>query len=106
MTADEARDDTTSGKVDAPATGLGTALRGLVPPVSGFGLPIGCGLFGAPSWVVCVLGALGFAVFALQIVFPQESADRLAWWRDRRRSRERVAARRAEAARSEDDRPW
>lgn len=99
MTADETKDDTTNGKADASATGLATALKGLASPMSGFGLPIGCGLFGAPPWVVCALGTLGFTVFALQIVFPQESADRLAWWRDRRRSRERIAARRAEVSR-------
>ncbi|MFF7953971.1 hypothetical protein [Streptomyces griseorubiginosus] len=45
-------------------------------------------LTGAPWWMAapafgCL--ALGLGVVALQSVFPQESAHRLAWWRDRRR---------------------
>jgi hypothetical protein len=33
--------------------------------------------------MVCVLASLAYG--ALQAVFPQRSADRLAWWADRRR---------------------
>ncbi|MEU1596617.1 hypothetical protein ABZ468_28130 [Streptomyces sp. NPDC005708] len=45
-------------------------------------------LAGAPWWLAaaafgCLV--LGLGVVALQSVFPQESAHRLAWWRDRRR---------------------
>ncbi|MDX3364088.1 hypothetical protein ACIBWG_32460 [Streptomyces griseoaurantiacus] len=42
----------------------------------------------APWWqAAAAFGclALGLGVVALQSVFPQESAHRLAWWRDRRR---------------------
>ncbi|MET7542230.1 hypothetical protein [Streptomyces sp. NPDC005507] len=45
---------------------------------------------GAPWWqAATAFGclALGLGVVALQSVFPQESAHRLAWWRDRRRHR-------------------
>ncbi|MFG3016122.1 hypothetical protein ACGFZB_37875 [Streptomyces cinerochromogenes] len=44
-------------------------------------------LTGAPWWLaVAAFGCLvlGLVVIALQSVFPQESAHRLAWWRDRR----------------------
>ncbi|MFD7186133.1 hypothetical protein ACFRAI_43185 [Streptomyces sp. NPDC056637] len=47
-------------------------------------------LTGAPWWLaVTAFGclALGLGVVALQSVFPQESAHRLAWWRDRRHHR-------------------
>ncbi|MFE7034580.1 hypothetical protein ACFU9Y_30145 [Streptomyces sp. NPDC057621] len=45
-------------------------------------------LTGAPWWLAATAFgclALGLGVVALQTVFPQESAHRLAWWRDRRR---------------------
>jgi hypothetical protein len=41
--------------------------------------------FGAPYWAVALFLALGLAVACLWIVFPQDSADKLAWWRERRR---------------------
>ncbi|MEW2436009.1 hypothetical protein AB0952_17920 [Streptomyces caniferus] len=47
-------------------------------------------LTGAPWWrTAAAFGCLGLGlvVIALQSVFPQESAHRLAWWRDRRRQR-------------------
>ena len=47
-------------------------------------------LTGAPWWMAATAFgclALGLGVVALQSVFPQESAHRLAWWRDRRRHR-------------------
>ncbi|MEU4896123.1 hypothetical protein AB0B12_25725 [Streptomyces sp. NPDC044780] len=47
-------------------------------------------LTGAPWWLAATAFAclaLGLGVVALQSVFPQESAHRLAWWRDRRRHR-------------------
>ncbi|MFG3660924.1 hypothetical protein [Streptomyces sp. NPDC047706] len=47
------------------------------------------GIFDAPWWVSvpCLGAAAGLS--ALRTVFPQNSADRLAWWRDRRRHQER-----------------
>lgn len=47
-------------------------------------------LTGAPWWLAATAFgclALGLGVVALQSVFPQESAHRLAWWRERRRYR-------------------
>jgi len=41
-------------------------------------------LVGAPPWCVIACLALSLALGALQVVFPQESADRLAWWTGRR----------------------
>lgn len=42
-------------------------------------------MIGAPWWarVICVVAGLAYG--SLQAVFPQCSADRLAWWTDRRR---------------------
>jgi membrane protein implicated in regulation of membrane protease activity len=48
-------------------------------------------LAGAPWWmaVIAFLWLLcALVVVLVQLVFPQESADRLAWWRDRRRYRQ------------------
>ena len=49
---------------------------------------VAAALAGAPWWIT--VGAYGCFVLALivvvvQTIFPQESADRLEWWRDRRR---------------------
>ena len=44
-------------------------------------------LASAPWWLAGIAFAcfaLSLAVVAIQSVFPQESAHRLAWWRDRR----------------------
>ncbi|MFB6984650.1 hypothetical protein ACNPQN_39115 [Streptomyces sp. NPDC056297] len=52
--------------------------------------PLVVALTGAPWWMAATAFgclALGLGVVALQSVFPQESAHRLAWWRDRRRHR-------------------
>lgn len=40
---------------------------------------------GAPYWADALSLALGLAVVCLWIVFPQDSADKVAWWRERRR---------------------
>lgn len=45
-------------------------------------------LVGSPWWLTAIAFgcfALALVVAAVQSVFPQESAHRLAWWRDRRR---------------------
>ncbi|MFI6415397.1 hypothetical protein [Streptomyces sp. NPDC050585] len=39
---------------------------------------------GAPAWMVVVCLGLSLSLGALQVVFPQESADKLSWWRNRR----------------------
>jgi hypothetical protein len=44
-------------------------------------------LAGAPWWIA----ALVLIVALVQTIFPQNSSDRLEWWRDRRRHR-RLAA--------------
>jgi hypothetical protein len=45
---------------------------------------------GTPWWVkaVCIVAGFGYAI--VQAVFPQHSADRLAWWEDRRLHKERL----------------
>jgi len=45
---------------------------------------------GAPWWVIVVVAVSASVVGVVQLVFPQDSHDRLDWWRDRRRHRERV----------------
>lgn len=37
-----------------------------------------------PWWAGFLLAALGLLALCLRIVFPQDSPDKLAWWRDRR----------------------
>jgi hypothetical protein len=44
-------------------------------------------LTGAPWWAQFALAALALLAVCLRIVFPQDSSDKLAWWRDRRRKR-------------------
>jgi hypothetical protein len=42
---------------------------------------------GGPWWAEFCLAALALLTVCLRIVFPQDSPDKLAWWRDRRRTR-------------------
>jgi hypothetical protein len=44
---------------------------------------------GAPWWALFLLGLAALVVILVSVVFPQESAHRLAWWRDWRRTRKR-----------------
>lgn len=39
-------------------------------------------------WSLCLLTVLGFATVCLQIVFPQDSRDKLAWWSERWRTKQ------------------
>lgn len=45
------------------------------------GSQAGVRLAGGPWWAVLVLAVLGLAAACLRIVFPQDSPDRLSWWR-------------------------
>jgi len=47
---------------------------------------------GGPWWAEFALAALVLLTTCLRIVFPQDSPDKLAWWRDRRRTRRRGTA--------------
>lgn len=51
--------------------------------------PIGYRLAGGPWWAEFALVALAMLAICLRIVFPQDSPDKLAWWRDRRLTRQR-----------------
>ena len=42
---------------------------------------------GGPWWAEFALAAFLLLTVCLRIVFPQDSRDKLAWWRDRRRTR-------------------
>lgn len=42
---------------------------------------------GGPWWAEFCLAALALLTVCLRIVFPQDSPDKLAWWRDRWRTR-------------------
>jgi hypothetical protein len=46
-----------------------------------------------PWWAAFLLAALGLLALCLRIVFPQDSPDKLAWWRDRWRKRRHVGTR-------------
>ncbi|MCZ7430159.1 hypothetical protein [Streptomyces sp. WMMC1477] len=45
---------------------------------------------GMPWPIVALLGIATLALTALRTVIPQHSRDRLIWWQDRRRHRERL----------------
>ncbi|WP_217547678.1 hypothetical protein [Streptomyces sp. GbtcB6] len=58
-----------------------TALSG----AGGLGGVLVSHLAGAPWWAIIGCIVLLLVVVGVQSVFPQDSADRLAWWKDRRR---------------------
>ncbi|MFD5516297.1 hypothetical protein [Streptomyces sp. NPDC127066] len=64
-------------------------MANLVPATVGSVSGLAAALVGAPWWapVLCLVLALGVTV--VQIVFPQDSTDRLAWWTDRREHKQR-----------------
>jgi hypothetical protein len=62
---------------------------GLVPGVAILGSQAGLRAVGAPWWILCLLSTLGLAAACLQIVFPQDSPDKVAWWSERRRTQRR-----------------
>jgi hypothetical protein len=64
------------------------AMRSTLSGAGGFGGTMVSHMAGAPWWAITVCVVLVLGVVALQSVFPQDSADRLAWWTDRRRYRE------------------
>ena len=46
---------------------------------------------GGPWWAEFALAALVLLTVCLRIVFPQDSPDKLAWWRDRGHQPDAVA---------------
>jgi hypothetical protein len=50
---------------------------------------IGYRVVGGPWWAEFVLVTLAMLAVCLRIVFPQDSPDKLAWWRDLRLTRQR-----------------
>ena len=48
---------------------------------------VGHQMTGVPWWAEFGLAAFLLLTVCLRIVFPQDSRDKLAWWRDRRRTR-------------------
>ena len=51
-------------------------------------------LAGGPWWAAFLLAVLGLVVVGVRIVFPQDSPDKLALWREKlRRDRRRVRSR-------------
>lgn len=47
--------------------------------------------YGWPWWAVLLLALFGAVALVLRAVLPQDSGDRVKWWRDLLRHRERVA---------------
>ncbi len=73
-------------------------VQGVVSGVVGLSAPAAAVAAHAPWWAVIALSALSLAVTGLQTCLPQDSGDRLAWWKDRRRHRERLLRHAAEEA--------
>ncbi|WP_329112881.1 hypothetical protein [Streptomyces sp. NBC_01465] len=63
---------------------LGISAASSVPPAA-------LAVSGAPWWALLVATLPGAMALMLQSVFPQNSQDRLEWWRDRRRHREHLS---------------
>jgi len=63
--------------------------RNFAPGLAILGSQVGSRAVDAPWWSFCLLGVLGLAAVCLQIVFPQDSPDKLAWWRERRSTKQR-----------------
>ena len=62
---------------------------------------VGYRAIGGPWWAEFALAALVLLTTCLRIVFPQDSPDKLAWWRDRRQARRCGLARSARARRGD-----
>lgn len=67
--------------------------RGFAPSAAVLGSQVGSRAVDAPWWAFCLLTMLGLAAVCLQIVFPQDSVDKLAWWNDRWRTKQRSQCR-------------
>jgi hypothetical protein len=63
-----------------------TAARDCALGAAVLGGQAGYRLAGGPWWAEFALAALVLLTRCLRIVFPQDSADKLAWWRDRGRT--------------------
>jgi hypothetical protein len=63
--------------------------RDFAPGAAILGGEVGFRAFGGPWWTLCLLTVLGLAAVCLQIVFPQDSPDKLAWWSERWRTTRR-----------------
>jgi hypothetical protein len=73
---------------EAGREGVGAA-RALIAGTAATGTLTALAIAHAPWWAIFVAAAGGTAVGVVQMVFPQDSRDRLDWWRDRRRYQER-----------------
>jgi hypothetical protein len=73
--------------------------RNFAPGVAILGSQVGSRAVDAPWWSFALLSVLGLAAVFLQIVFPQDSPDKLAWWRERWRTKRRCQCQPAAQAR-------
>jgi hypothetical protein len=64
-----------------------TAARDCALGAAILGSQAGYHVVGAPWWTGFALATFVLLTACLRIVFPQNSSDRLAWWRDHRRTR-------------------
>src|SRR5271170_3286891 len=67
--------------------------RNFAPSVAILGSQVGSRAVHAPWWSFCLLTVLGLVAVCLQIVFPQDSPDKLAWWSERWRTKHRCQCR-------------
>ena len=78
--------------------------RGFTAGAAILGGQAGLRAAGAPWWTVCLLDMLGVAMICLQIIFPQDSPDKVAWWSERRRYQRRHGCRPLERCRCRHER--
>jgi hypothetical protein len=74
----------------------GRRCKGFVPGAAILGSQAGLRAAGAPWWITCLVGTFGLATACLQIVFPQDSQDKVTWWIDRRRHQWRRSRQRSD----------
>lgn len=74
-----------SGGAPAPPTPSPAPRSPSPVPVALFGAGgLAAVLTGAPWWCTVLCLGLTLALGVVQVVFPQDSADRLQWWQNRR----------------------
>jgi hypothetical protein len=69
------------GDSTSPSRSISGITPGLVAGGSGLGAT-GLAYANSPIWTIMVAVAVGFLCTVVTTIFPQDSADRLAWWKE------------------------
>src|SRR5262245_2472855 len=69
------------GDQTSPPRSIPGLTPGLVAGGSGLGAT-GLAYAGSPIWTIVLAVSVGFLCTVVTTIFPQDSADRLAWWKE------------------------